>query len=89
MGIFKSITSFFKGKKRKKEISKDEKQNSLVEGESDVIIKPKLKPKLKPKTKLKFEPKTEPKTKPKAKPISKPKTKLELKPILIYYFIIL
>jgi len=80
MGIFKSITSFFKGKKRKKEISKDEKKNSLVEGESDVIIKSKLKPKLKPKTKLKFEPKTEPKTKPKAKPISKPKTKLEPKP---------
>ena len=75
MGIFKSIASFFKGKKRKKEISKDEKQKSLVEGESDVIIKPKLKPKLESKPKRKTEPKSKPKPKLKPEPKSEPKPK--------------
>ena len=78
MGIFKSITSFFKGKKRKKEISKDEKQKSLVEDESDLIIKPKLKPKLESKPKRKTEPKSKPK--PKLKPESKSEVKPKPKP---------
>ena len=59
MGIFKSIASFFRGKKRKKEISKDEKQKPLVE--SDVISKPKPEPKPEPKPKPKPEPKPKPK----------------------------
>jgi len=80
MGIFKSIASFFRGKKRKKEISKDEKQKPLVE--SDVISKPKPEPKPEPKPKPKPEPKPEskPEPKPKPKPEPKPKPKPEPKP---------
>ncbi len=80
MGIFKSIASFFRGKKPKKEISKDDKQKSLVE--SDVISKPKPKPepKSKPKPEPKSKPKPEPKSKPKPKPDPKPEPKPEPKP---------
>ena len=43
MGIFKSIASFFKGKKDKKEALKEKDEKPIAKDDLDIISKPKPK----------------------------------------------
>ncbi len=75
MGILKSITSFFKGKRNKKETLKEKEKKILTE------VKP-IKPALKKKKSLESKKKTELKPMLKEKKSLVPKKKTELKAIL-------
>ena len=80
MGIFKSIASFFKGKKSKKKALKENDEKLIAKDDLDIVSKPKSKPEPKPKPKPEPKPKSKPEPKPKPKSEPKPKSKPEPKP---------